>query len=199
MTYKVSTPSPRRGWRGGLIALLALLLASCGESQHEYTVNVAYFVFDNSTHQDATLASAMNANAPGIFCRISQSMQGGVTQFDFVNNAGVSSSVTANAVDQQRRVILGHNNGLIVGYGNLSTPSEFYVYDRECPNCFDPTATPLRSKPLSMSTNGLATCGVCHRRYDMNNGGNIVDGDGGNKLTRYRGACTGPFGRLAVQ
>lgn len=199
MTYKVSTPSPRRGLGRGLILLLVLLLASCGDSQHEYTVNVAYFVFDNSKHQDATLAAAMNVNSPGIFCRVTQSMQAGATLFNFENNAGVTSSVAANALDQQRRVILGHNNGLIVGYGNLSTPAVFYVYDRECPNCFDPTAIPMKSKPLSMSNNGLATCGVCHRQYDMNNGGNIVNGDGGNKLTRYHGTCTGPFGVLAVQ
>lgn len=199
MTYKVSTPSPRRGLGRGLFLLFVLLLASCGDSQHEYTVNVAYFVFDNSKHQDATLAAAMNVNSPGIFCRVTQSMQAGATLFNFENNAGVTSSVAANALDQQRRVILGHNNGLIVGYGNLSTPAVFYVYDRECPNCFDPTAIPMKSKPLSMSNNGLATCGVCHRQYDMNNGGNIVNGDGGNKLTRYHGTCTGPFGVLAVQ
>lgn len=199
MTYKVSTPSPRRGLGRGLFLLLVLLLASCGDSQHEYTVNVAYFVFDNSKHQDATLAASMNVNSPGIFCRVTQSMQAGATLFNFENNAGVTSSVAANALDQQRRVILGHNNGLIVGYGNLSTPAVFYVYDRECPNCFDPTAIPMKSKPLSMSNNGLATCGVCHRQYDMNNGGNIVNGDGGNKLTRYHGTCTGPFGVLAVQ
>lgn len=181
------------------IILLALLPVACEDAQHEYTINVAYFVFDNSIHQDATLAAAMNVNSPGIFCQISQSMKGGATQFDFMNNAGVSSSLTANAKDQQRRIILGHNNGILVGYGNLNTPATFYAYDRECPNCFDPTAIPLKSKPLSMSHNGLATCAVCHRQYDMNNGGNIVSGDSGNKMTRYRGTCTGPFGTLAVQ
>ena len=180
------------------VALLWLLMA-CGDTQHEYTINVAYFVFDNSKHQDATLAAALNVNSPGIFCRVSQSMRDGITQFDFENNAGVTSSVNANALDQQRRVILGHNNGIIVGYGNMSLPATLYVYDRECPNCFDPTAIPVRSKPLSMSHSGLATCGVCHRQYDMNNGGIVVNGDGGNKLTRYRGTCTGPFGILAVQ
>ena len=181
-----------------LFAMLSLLSA-CGDSQHEYTINVAYFVFDNSKHQDATLAASMNVNSPGIFCRVSQSMQEGVTRFNFENNAGVSSSVPANANDQLRRVILGHNNGIIVGFGNMSMPATFYVYDRECPNCFDPTAIPMKSKPLSMSNNGLATCAVCHRQYDMNNGGIIVNGDGGNKMTRYHGTCTGPFGVLAVQ
>ena len=35
-------------------------------------------------------------------------------------------------------------------------------------------------------------------KLGMNNGGNIVKGDGGNKLTRYRASTTGPYGVLSV-
>jgi len=90
------------------------------------------------------------------------------------------------------------NNGLIVGYGNLSDPPIFYAFDRECPNCYDDSRVPIRSFPLRMTSNGMAVCQTCQREYDMNNGGNIVKGDGGNKLTRYRASTTGPYGVLSV-
>lgn len=181
-----------------LIIALLLGLSSCGDSQHEYTVRTCYLIFDNATHQDITLASAMNANTPGTFCRITRSMKNGAMCFDFANNAGQTSSKVANGVDQRRTVILGFNEGIIVGYGNLDFPAIFYAFDNECPNCFDPDALPVRSKPLSMSANGIATCASCQRQYNMNNGGVICNGDGGKKMTRYHATCTGPFGTLAV-
>ena len=87
---------------------------------------------------------------------------------------------------------------MIVGFGNLDYPAKFYAYDKECPNCFDPNVLPVRSKPLTMSSNGLATCNVCHRQYNMNSDGIVVAGDSGKKMTRYRASTTGPFGILAV-
>ena len=74
----------------------------------------------------------------------------------------------------------------------------FYAYDLECPNCFDPNYIPVRSKPLSISVNGLATCNLCKRQYDMNNGGIVSKGEGGKKMTRYRAATTGPLGVMSV-
>lgn len=198
MNYKVSMPSTQRGMGRGLLLLLMLLLTSCGDSQHEYTIRTSYLIFDNATHQDATLASAMNANAPGIFCRITRSIKGGAMHFDFENNAGQTSSKVANALDQRRTIILGYNDGIIVGFGNLNYPATFYAFDKECPNCFDPDALPIRSKPLSMSTDGIATCASCQRQYNMNNDGIICRGEGGKKMTRYHATCTGPFGTLAV-
>ena len=108
-----------------LIIALLLGLSSCGDSQHEYTVRTCYLIFDNATHQDFTLASAMNANTPGTFCRITRSMKNGAMCFDFANNAGQTSSKVANGVDQRRTVILGFNEGIIVGYGNLDFPAIF--------------------------------------------------------------------------
>ena len=103
-----------------------------------------------------------------------------------------------NGIDARRTLILGYNNGIIVGYGSLNVPPIFYAYDRECPNCFDPNALPVKSKPLSVSTNGLATCKVCKRQYDLNNDGFVSSGDNGKRLTRYRANTTGPFGVLSV-
>ena len=177
---------------------MLMVLSSCGDSENEFTTGKCYFVFDNSVHNDATLASAMNPNAPGIFCQVTKATRNGATYFDFTNNGGVSSSCILNAVDTRRTLILGYNNGIIVGYGALDMPAAFYAYDRECPNCFDPNAIPIKTHPLTMSSNGIATCKTCHRQYDMNNNGFISSGENGKRLTRYRATSTGPFGVLSV-
>ena len=185
------------------IVLLALLtgmfsLFGCGNTENEFTVGTCYFVYDNSVHQDATLASAMNPSAPGIFCIVTKSMRNGANYFDFTSSAGQTSSKIFNALDERRTLALGYNGSIIVGFGALSQPAVFYAFDRECPNCFDPNAIPIKSRPLSLTTTGLATCGVCHRNYDLNNNGFISSGDDGKRLTRYRAATTGPFGILSV-
>ena len=181
-----------------ILLALALFAVSCGDTEHEFTTGACYFVFDNSVHQDPTLASAMNPAAPGTFCTITTTMKGGAESFVFTNSAGQTSSKILNAIDKKRTMIIGYNNGIIVGFGTLNIPAVFYAFDRECPNCFDPNAIPIRSKPLSVSTNGLASCAVCHRQYDLNNDGFISSGEPGKRLTRYHAATTGPFGVLSV-
>lgn len=183
---------------GLLLGWMLLALSACRNAHSEYITGVALFVFDNATHQDQTLASAMNPNVPGVFCLIAQSMKSGAVQLLFENNQGLESSVIANAKDLKRPIQLGYNNGIIVGFSNLDIPAEFYAYDKECPNCFDPNAVLVRSKPLTMTSVGLARCGVCHREYNLNADGVVVKGDAGKKLTRYRAQTTGVFGQLAV-
>ncbi len=180
------------------VVLSALSLSSCGDMQNEYTVRTAYFIFDNSVHQNTVLSTAMNINAPGTFCKIKPYMVSSARAYIFENNYGQSEPSVENAIDQRRTVILGYNNSLIVGFGNLDLPAVFYAYDGECPNCFDPQKLPVHSYPLTMTSAGLAVCGSCQREYNMNSGGNIVKGDGGNKMTRYHASCTGPLGTLAV-
>ena len=93
--------------------------------------------------------------------------------------------VIFTAEDERVSVLLGMNNAIWFGYGNLDIPPVFYAYDAECPNCFNPNMVPVRSHPLSVASTGIATCGTCHREYNMNTGGNIVKGDKGSPLTRY--------------
>lgn len=185
----------------GLLASLAASLMLCGcNAESETSRYPAYLVIDNSVHNDATLASAMDPMA-NTFVTITLRSSGGLRQFHFESNKGTSSTVGFNAVDQRlyqaRPFELGMNGALIVGYGT-ATDGVFYAYDRECPNCFSPDALPLRSRPLSVNDFGIATCPLCHRQYDLNNGGVIVAGDGGSKMTRYPASATGPYGRLAV-
>ncbi len=177
-----------------IIALLTLL-TSCGDTEYEYSGNSAYFVFENTASRSAALASAMNNMSPGIFCRIKTS---GANHYSCETNQGLSDRPVKNAIDEQRTVRLGVYNetGIIVGFGNLNNPPTFYAYDSQCPNCYKNTNMPRYS--LTMNTDGTAECGSCHRKYDMNNGGIVVAGDGGDKMMRYHASTTGPEGVLVV-
>lgn len=178
------------------IILTILPLWGLGGCSGDFTYSKyrCYLVIDNAMHQDATLASAMNCMAPGTFCQIVANETG--KKYAFKNNLGVTSESTFTGIDQRLTRILGLNNALIVGFGSLT--DEFYAYDRECPNCFDPDAVPVRSKPLTMDGNGNATCSVCKRQYSMNTGGNCISEGGVSGMTRYRCGTTGPFGQLTV-
>ena len=91
------------------------------------------------------------------------------------------------------------NNGLIVGYGNLSDDGSgyhFYAFDAQCPVCFNYNAIPMRSYPLSLSGSGIATCANCKREFNLNTGGNCINNTG--KMTTYRATTAGPFGFLFI-
>jgi len=191
-----------RIWGARLSCLALIILASltaCDNAETEYSNESCYFVFDNSVHQDATLASAMNASAPGIFCRITEAQKSGTTVFTFTNNQGLTSSQTANAIDNQRTRKLGQQKGIIIGFGNgdITNPI-FYAYDNQCPNCM--TSSGLQNYQLTLTDSGFATCSRCNRRYDMNNGGYEANGCDGEytRLIRYRASTTGALGVLSV-
>lgn len=180
-----------------LLFLLAVLLTACEDSDFTYSKYRNNFRFDNSVHNDATLNSAMNALSPGVFCRISYQLAS--KQYLFQNNQGAQTTSRINAIDEERfakyNQSVGMNNGLIVGYGNLAD-GEFFAYDLMCPNCYDFMSSP-GNYPLTMDAAGMATCAVCHRRYNMNTGGNSLDG--GKGLTRYSCNKPQPSGILSVQ
>lgn len=180
-----------------LLFLLVLTAAGC-DSMDEYSRHPCYVVIDNN-RADATLSSAMNPLSPGVFCMITETIKGGAKFFSFQNNQGLSSSIPKTAVDERVTCIMGMNNGIIVGYGNLDYPAMFYAYDKECPNCFDFNGIPVRSRPLRMDSKGWAICDRCKRVYDLNNRGFVVDGEQGQPLTRYRASSSGPNGILSVR
>lgn len=183
-----------------LTSLLFFLfvLSSCSKDSFDFSSLHAYFVFDNSTHQNSTLQSALNPLSPGVFCRISEDSQGGIVYFHIESNQGtVSPPEKADANDIRRTRALGlyYKTGIIVGYGNLSSPATFYCYDSQCPNCYAETNMP--NYKLSMDSSGIATCAKCKRKYDMNNNG-LCTNDEGKKLIKYRATTTGPLGILSV-
>lgn len=184
--------------RWTLALLAAVTLTACGDDvSYEYSDYHCGLRIRNDQHQDATLNTAMNSMSPGVFCTITYKYEGAY-YYVFENNQGLSSTKVFNAIDlnldNQKRI--GMNNGLIVGFGNLSSPAEFYAYDAECPNCFDINALPVRSYKLSVSSSGVATCAHCKLTYNLNTGGNCTNGSG--HLNRYRASTTGPSGTLYV-
>jgi hypothetical protein len=188
--------------RNFLLSLLACLpLLSCQNAMDEYCRRPCYVVVNNAEHVDETLAAAMNNLTPGVFCLIRKTMSGGASQFSFSTNTGLSSTSLFTAKEQRMSLIFGLNNGVIVGYGNADSPATFYAYDYECPNCFDPDAIPVKSKPLTMDEKGRAKCQVCGRVYDMNNRGYIIEGETKNSLplNRFPADTSGPHGVLIVQ
>lgn len=175
--------------------LAVLVLGACSEAKFDYSPQKVYFIFDNAVHQDATLQSALNPMSPGVFCRIYEGMDGGARYFYFESNQGLTSRKKASAEDIRRTCIIGVYNktGIIVGYGNLSSPAPLYAYDSQCPNCYAEKGT--ASFKLSLDSKGIATCPTCKRTYDLNNNGITADGD---KLMKYHASCTGPLGLLSV-
>lgn len=193
----------RSCWHKGcslLVVLLVLFATACGSDDYTYSSRRLGLFIDNSTHLDPTLATAMNAMSPGVFCKISYVAAS--RSYAFSSNQGQNSTSVFNAQDAQRGNAsrIGMNNGVIVGYGNLSSTGngyEFFAYDAQCPNCFDYNAVPLRNYPLTMNTAGIATCANCKRQYNMNSGGNCIN-DSGKGLTQYRASTTGALGQLVV-
>ena len=179
--------------------LSAALFVACGDVESEFSTAPCALYFDNQTHNDATLFAAMTPLS-GIFVTITTTSRSGAQYFVFTNNQGSSSQVVFDAKDKQRQqagqLILGLNGAIIVGYGFSET---FYAYDRECPNCFDSNALPLRSYPLKVNSAGIASCSHCHRTYDLNNGGIIASGSGGKMINPYPSVTTGAYGVLSVR
>ena len=138
-----------------ILSLLTMMFSSCGEAEFEYSSAPCYLIIDNSLHQDATLASALTQYS-GTYVTITIITKSGARYFSFTNNVGKHTESIFNAYDERRSLILGYNGGLIVGYGN-SIDGVLYAFDRECPNCFDPNMLPLKSRPLSVSEDGIAT------------------------------------------
>ena len=183
-----------------ILSALFMLIACKDVIDYEYSNYHCNLTIDNSVHLDATLASSMNALSPGVFTTIKPLYRDGVYYFHFRNNQGLESKKQFNAIDErlQSNLRVGMSNGLIVGFGNLDTPAHFYAYDLQCPNCFDIDALPQRNYELTVTGTGIATCKTCYRSYNLNTGGNIVSGERGKTMTRYRASTTGPNGVLHV-
>lgn len=176
--------------------LAAVLLSACGDTQNEFTSSRCNLVFNNTASRSTSLAAAMNSASPGTFCAISVS--GKYFIFELSTSAGSTERVAFTAVDDRMTINLGvyNESGIIVGYGNISYPTTFYAYDRQCPNCYKDTNMPRYA--LSMTASGKAKCSHCGREYDLNNGGIVASGDTGDKLMRYRASTTGAQGVLTV-
>lgn len=180
-----------------LIAIIVTSLQGCDDAEYEFSSRPCFLYIDNSTHQNSTLQTAMTPYT-NTFVTISKEIKDGVQYFRFVSNQGEETLAKFDSWDVRRTLIIGMNNGVIVGFGTLSDPLTFYAFDRECPQCFIPEQIPIRSRPLKTTSDGFAECSTCHRRYNLNNGGRGTSGEKNDKLTRYRCKTGGPLGTLEV-
>ena len=175
----------------------ALALVGC-QAEGEYSTWPCRFGYDNAIHQDATLATAMNVASRGVFCKITES---GV-YYLFQNNQNMTSQKPKTEQERLANQVLGLNNGIIVGFQNLnqSPNGGFVAYDVQCPNCVRRENNTLNPKfAVALSNTGIATCGKCGKKYDLNNGGIVQNGEQGDVgLAKYLATTTGPFGYLSA-
>ncbi len=175
-----------------------MLLSACSKDSFDFSSIHAFFVYDNSIYQDATLQSVLNPLSPGVFCRIYETTEGSTVYIHFEDAQGKEQKpkpLSDRDARSSRAIGLYNKTGIIVGYGNLSSPAVLYCYDSQCPNCYAETNS-LGNK-LSFNTNGIATCAKCKRTYDLNNNG-LCTNSSGKKLIKYRATATGPLGILSV-
>lgn len=83
----------------------------------------------------------------------------------------------------QNRVFSFGLAGLIIGRPYFGD-GEYYAYDLGCPHC------DRASSPLSINSEGTATCSKCSNTYDLNNSGVPKTGDS-RPLYRYRTTLNG--------
>ncbi len=195
---KVRKMSVRTLCKAVVFALWSFLVFAGCNADGEYSTWPCRFDYDNFTHQDQTLATAMNIDSRGVFCKIWESG----SYYAFQNNQNMETRQPKSAEEAQRNYVLGVNNGIIVGFQTFNTQpfGGFVAYDAQCPNCVRKTNNYLNPKfPLSMNTNGIATCSKCGKKYDMNNGGLIQNGEEGDvNLEKYLASTTGPLGYLTA-
>lgn len=182
--------------------LVFTLFVGCSADK-EYSEWPCRFSYNNQIHNDATLASAMNSGARGIFCTITEHTRSGAKYLHFESSEGLSSQQAESAEEAQAKFILGINNGIIVGFQALNTEGAyggFVGYDVQCPNCVraeNNTTNP--NYRITVSSAGIGTCGKCKRSYDLNNDGIVQNGgEGDTGLERYVASTTGPFGVVSV-
>ncbi|MBQ7419683.1 MAG: hypothetical protein IJV17_02955 [Prevotella sp.] len=184
-----------------LLTSSLFLLVSCGAEQ-AYSSWSCRFIFNNANYLDQTLAAAINPIIPGIFCKVTSESRGGTQYLIFENNQGATSRHQMMAEELRQNLRIGQNNGIIVGVQSLGDQT-FTAYDLQCPNCArreGNMTTPHYPVTLDTKGSAIVTCNKCGDRYDLNNGGLLIEGQEGDKaLERYRHATTeGPNGRVVV-
>lgn len=185
-----------------VIFTFMMCLAAC-TAENEYSTWPCRFAYDNSIGQDATLATSMDPNSRGVFCMVTETVQGGVKYLNFQNNQGLTSQKRETFQEQQADFVLGLGNGIIVGYQTFVTEGfglGFVAYDVQCPNCVRRENNTLSPNyRVQMTSSGMATCSRCGLKYDLNNGGIVQNGQQGDTgLEKYAASTTGPYGYVSA-
>lgn len=161
--------------------LVALLWTSCTDDalvSHKYSNMPAKFSF-SPVSAYSQLYTACNSMGEWSTIRAEGA------QFVFSNPTG-STSVNRTQVQNYSGFYMGLS-GFLVGLPNIpemgSERPIVTCYDLACSNCYHTNSV---AKRLTLHTGGTATCSTCHRTYDLNNLGQVSQGEGGINLFRYR-------------
>ena len=175
---------------------LPILLAACTtDIVGEYSSHQAYYVMDIQYHTASYLSGALALNSVNSFCMISvspQNVDGSTTTpyklYSMMYGTTTQEEVVSEIMLTGPRRKLGLNNGLIVGRSSFQN-GELYVFDRQCPNCFN--AYHYTNYAVNFKDANNVECANCHRTYGLLNGGVVVAGDSGEKLFRYHATYVG--------
>ncbi len=183
-----------------LLAVISLCLTGCkGEVIDEYCSHTASFRFDfQYGHTQSYLYAALNSSNYFTFLSANPISAG----FDLITEVYGNSEPNVEHVTEaaltKNGIALGLNNGLIVGRSSFQN-GELYVFDRQCPNCFNETSQ--KNYPLKFKDSGNVYCSRCTRTYGLLNGGVVVaDSIGHNtneKLFRYRATYSGTYFQIS--
>ncbi len=108
------------------------------------------------------------------------------TYYHFTSFDGTNANWPISAVEGYSHFYMGLT-GFIVGLPDIPELGEIIpivtCYDLACRNCYDEAYV---ARSVTLQEGGLAYCSRCHRTYDLNNTGQVSQGDAGKALYRYR-------------
>ena len=176
------------------VALLLLLSSCTGEIVGEYCSYQCYYIMDFKWgHTAPHLASALQSTNIFAFFSCAPTNSGYVLNSQAYGTETHSEQITESVLTQPTRII-GLNNGLIVGRSSFQN-NELYVFDRQCPNCYNADGSTNHMLTFSNNPHNVK-CSNCGRTYGLLNGGVVVAGDNGEKLFRYRATFDGTIFRI---
>ena len=176
---------------------LPILLAACTtDIVGEYSSHQAYYVMDFQYAQYTASYLSGALSSVNSFCMISvsaQNLDGSTTTpyklYSMMYGTTTQEEVVSEIMLTGPRRKLGLNNGLIVGRSSFQN-GELYVFDRQCPNCFNAYHY-ANNYAVNFKDANNVECANCHRTYGLLNGGVVVAGDSGEKLFRYHATYVG--------
>lgn len=191
-------------YKYSFLLVVCLCLVGCkGEVVDEYCHHTASFRFDfQYGHTQSYLYAAVNST--NYFTFVTTQLISGGPEYDLITNVYGNKEASVEPVTEalltKNGRVLGLNNGLIVGRSSFQN-GELYVFDMQCPNCFNETSQ--KKYALKFKDSGNVICDRCKRVYGLLNGGVVVADEIGHdvneKLFRYRATYSGTYLQVANQ
>ena len=189
-------------YKYSFLLVVCLCLVGCkGQLVDEYCNHTASFRFDfQYGHTQSYLYAALTST--NYFSFVTTQLISGGPEYNLItevygNKEPNVEPITESILTKNGRA-LGLNNGLIVGRSSLQN-GELYVFDRQCPNCFNETSQ--KNYPLKFKDSGNVICDRCKRVYGLLNGGVVVADSIGHdvneKLFRYRATYSGTYFQIS--